>query len=304
MDANNKSKHGSEYKKGLIIDAVAYLCAFGVGAVPFAFIGNIFAAVAAFTAAATLVIFVVSVVFKDVSIYDPYWSVAPPVMLLAAMIKYGLWNVNAIIIFALVLLWSFRLTANWLLTYKGLGHEDWRYAKYRKEYNPFVFQLISFVGLQYVPTIVVYAGLTGGLFAAQQNAFAPLSVIGIVVMICAVFLAFLADSAIHKFLREHKGQGKTCNISVWRYSRHPNYLGEMSFWTGMYFYFVAVCPGIWYKGLGFLSIIALFLTVSIPMMEKHNMARRSDYSAYKAATSMLLLLPPRKSTSSQDEQDA
>ena len=348
MDANNKSKHGSEYKKGLIIDAVAYLCAFGVGAVPFAFIGNIFAAVAAFTAAATLVIFVVSVVFKDVSIYDPYWSVAPPVMLLAAMIKYGLWNVNAIIIFALVLLWAFRLTANWLLTYKGLGHEDWRYAKYRKEYNPFVFQLISFVGLQYVPTIVVYAGLTGGLFAAQQSAFAPLSVIGIVVMMCAVLLAFLADSAIHKvdhilfaeeilfavekhraplivvrrdaaaegdrhvlkaesihkFLREHKGQGKTCNISVWRYSRHPNYLGEMSFWTGMYFYFVAVCPGIWYKGLGFLSIIALFLTVSIPMMEKHNMARRSDYSAYKAATSMLLLLPPRKSTSSQDEQDA
>lgn len=304
MDANNKSKHGSEYKKGLIIDAVAYLCAFGVGAVPFAFIGNIFAAVAAFTAAATLVIFMVSVVFKDVSIYDPYWSVAPPVMLLAAMIKYGLWNVNAIIIFALVLLWAFRLTANWLLTYKGLGHEDWRYAKYRKEYNPFVFQLISFVGLQYVPTIVVYAGLTGGLFAAQQSAFAPLSVIGIVVMICAVLLAFLADSAIHKFLREHKGQGKTCNISVWKYSRHPNYLGEMSFWTGMYFYFVAVCPGIWYKGLGFLSIIALFLTVSIPMMEKHNMARRSDYSAYKAATSMLLLLPPRKSTSSQDEQDA
>lgn len=293
-----------EFKKGIVVDVITYLCAFGVGAVPFAFIGNIFAAVAAFTAVATLLIFIVSVVYADVSIYDPYWSVAPPVMLLAAMIKYGLWNVNSIVLFALTCLWSFRLTANWLMTYKGIGHEDWRYAKYRKKYNPFVFQLISFVGLQYVPTIVVYAGLTSGLFAVQQSSFAPLSVIGIVIMVGAVLLAHLADSAIHSFLREHKGEGKSCNVSVWKYSRHPNYLGEMSFWTGMYVYFVALCPGIWYKGLGFLSIIVLFLTVSIPMMEKHNLSRRADYAAYKATTSMLLLLPRRTPSAPQDKQDA
>ena len=303
MDAGKKGSRGAEFKKGLIVDAIAYLCAFGVGAIPFAFIDNIFAAVAAFTAVATLIIFVVSVVYADVSIYDPYWSVAPPVMLIAAMIKYGLWTVNAIILLALVCLWAFRLTANWLATYKGLGHEDWRYAKYRKEYSPFLFQLINFVGLQYVPTIVVYAGLTSAFFAIQESRFAPLSVIGMAVMVGAVFLAFLADKAIHRFLSAHKGEGKTCNISVWKYSRHPNYLGEMSFWTGMYLYFVALRPDIWYKGLGFLSIIVLFLTVSIPMMEKHNLSRRSDYAAYKAATSMLLLLPPRKERSEQEPID-
>ncbi|MBO7549124.1 MAG: DUF1295 domain-containing protein, partial [Clostridia bacterium] len=74
----------------------------------------------------------------------------------------------------------------------------------------------------------------------------------------------------------------------------PNYLGEMSFWTGLYIYFLAATPGIWYKGLAFLSIIALFLSVSIPMMEKHNAERRIDYEEYKAKTSMLLLLPPKK----------
>ncbi|MBO4472434.1 MAG: DUF1295 domain-containing protein [Clostridia bacterium] len=287
-------KRGREFGIGLLIDVVAYLVAFGVGVVPFLFIENIFAAVAAFTATATAVLFIVTVAFKDVSIYDPYWSVAPPVMLLAAMIKYSLWDVNAILLLVVIGIWSFRLTANWLLTYKGLGHEDWRYASYREKYSPVVFQLISLVGLQFVPTIVVYAGLVGGLFAAQRPDFAPLSVIGIVVMLGAVFLAFMADRAIHSFLREHKGEGRTCNVSVWKYSRHPNYLGEMSFWTGLYLYFVAVCPEIWYKGLGFLTIIALFLTVSIPLMERHNEARRVDYAEYKATTSMLLLLPPRK----------
>lgn len=291
---NREKKQTNEYRKGLLIDAIAYTVAFGIAVLPFLYIKNILAAAAAFTATATVVLYIVSVVFADVSVYDPYWSVAPPVILLAVMLKYGLWNVNAILLLAIVGLWSLRLTANWLFTYKGLGHEDWRYAMYRSKYPPPVFQLISFFGLQFVPTTVVYAGLVGVLFAVQETRFAPLSVIGILVMLSAVLLELVADTAIHRFLREHPGEGRTCNISVWRYSRHPNYLGEMSFWTGLYLYFVALLPEKWYLGLGFLTIIALFLSVSIPMMERHNAERRSDYAAYRAATSMLLLLPPRK----------
>ena len=284
----------NDRKKGLLIDLIIYIVAFGIGIIPFIFIKNIFAAVAAFTAVATFIIYVFTIIFSDVSIYDPYWSVEPPVAFLAVMIKYNLWNVNAIIILVLTSFWALRLTVNWFIAYKGLGHEDWRYAMYRKKLSPFVFQLLSLVGLIYVPTIVVYGGMTSGLFAMQQQDFNPLTVIGMVVMIGAVVLAFLADKAIHKFLREHKGEHKTCNISVWKYSRHPNYLGEMSFWVGLYLYFVVLCPQIWYAGLGFLSIIVIFLSFSIPAMEKHNMERRADYAEYKAQTSMLLLLPQKK----------
>ena len=62
-------------------------------------------------------------------------------------------------------------------------------------------------------------------------------------MLLAILLEFLSDRAIHRFLREHRGERKTCNISVWKYSRHPNYLGEMSFWTGLYIYFFFVYLG-------------------------------------------------------------
>lgn len=284
----------NDRKKGLLIDLIIYIVAFGIGIIPFIFIKNIFAAVAAFTAVATFIIYVFTIIFSDVSIYDPYWSVEPPVAFLAVMIKYNLWNVNAIIILVLTSFWALRLTVNWFIAYKGLGHEDWRYAMYREKLSPFVFQLLSLVGLIYVPTVVVYGGMTSGLFAMQQQDFNPLTVIGMVVMIGVVVLAFLADKAIHKFLREHKGEHKTCNISVWKYSRHPNYLGEMSFWVGLYLYFVVLCPQIWYAGLGFLSIIVIFLSFSIPAMEKHNMERRADYAEYKTQTSMLLLLPQKK----------
>ncbi|MBO4363037.1 MAG: DUF1295 domain-containing protein [Clostridia bacterium] len=280
--------------KGTLIDAATYAVAFGIAAVPFMMIDNIFAATAVFTAVATAVIFIVTVVTKDVSVYDPYWSVAPPVMLLADILKYRHWNINSAILMTVTLIWAVRLTANWFVTYKGLGHEDWRYAMYREKLNPVVFQLLSFFGLQMMPTAVVYLGLVSAIFSIQRTEFEPFSLLGVAVMLSGVGLEFISDRAIHGFLEEHRGEHRTCDVSVWRYSRHPNYLGEMSFWTGMYIYFVALCPEIWYKGLGFLTIIAVFLAVSIPMMEKHNMERRADYAEYKARTPVLIPLPNRK----------
>ena len=280
--------------KGLLIILALYAVSFGIGLIPFILIENLFLAAAAFTAVATALIFIASVIFADVSVYDPYWSVAPVLILAAAMIKYGYCNVNSFLLLGITLVWSVRLTGNWFVTYKGLGHEDWRYAMYREKYPPFVFQIISFAGLHFVPTVVVYLGLVSGLFAIRELLFAPLSIFGILVMLSAVALEFISDRAIHRFLRAHPGERKTCNISVWKYSRHPNYLGEMSFWTGMFLYFLPLCPGRWYFGLGFLTIIALFLTVSIPMMEKHNAERRPDYAEYQAKTSVLLLLPNKK----------
>ena len=282
-----------EKSKGLLLDLIVYTGAFIAAGIPFRQIDNPLAATAAFTAAATLIVYIVSVFLSDVSVYDPYWSVAPPVILLANMQKYRLWNINAVLLLALVGIWSLRLTVNWYITYRGIGNEDWRYAQYRERFSPFLFQVISFFGLHFVPTLVVFGGMTGALYAMREEQFAPLSLAGILIMLAAVALEYVSDRTIHSFLREHRGENKTCNVSVWQYSRHPNYLGEMLFWTGLYVWFAACCPQIWYKGLGFLSIIALFMLVSIPMMEKHNLARRPDYAQYRAQTPVLIPLPRR-----------
>ena len=280
--------------RGFLLDLIVYLGAFIVAGIPFRQIGDPFLATAVFTTTATLIIFIVSVFLSDVSVYDPYWSVAPPAMLLANIQKYRLTNVNAVLLLILVSIWSLRLTVNWYITYKGIGCEDWRYAQYRKRLSPIPFQLISFFGLHFVPTVVVYGGMVSALYAIREERFALLSLAGVVIMLAAVALEHVSDWTIHRFLREHGQEKRTCNVSVWSRSRHPNYLGEMLFWAGMYVYFVALCPQIWYKGLGFLSIIALFLLVSIPMMEKHNLERRPDYARYRERTPMLVPLPKRR----------
>ena len=283
-----------ERTRGLLLNIVFYIVSFAIGIIPFILIDDPLLASAAFTAVATFILFCFSTVFEDVSIYDPYWSVAPFVIILSCMIKYGFWTVNAIILLVVIGLWSARLTLNWYYTYRGIRHEDWRYAQYREKCSPLLFHLISFFGLHFIPTIVVYGGLVSAILSLSQNSFAPLSVIGLAVMLLAVLLELVSDQSIHRFLLDHRDEHRTCDVFVWKYSRHPNYLGEMSFWTGLYLYFLALRPDIWYLGLGFLSIILLFLFVSIPMMEKHNAARREDYRAYQERTSMLLLLPPKK----------
>lgn len=291
-----------EKTRGIILNIILYIAAFAIALIPFIRIENIFASLAAFTATATLVIYIVTCFYPDTSLYDPYWSVAPPVMLVIAIIKYKLYNANAFFITLFVFVWALRLTANWAATYKGLGHEDWRYAKYRQKYGKLTFALINFAGLQFIPTIVVYAGLVGAIFSIQVETFTPKVFVGLIVMLAGTGLEYVSDKAIHEFLRENSGKKLTCRKSIWKYTRHPNYLGELMFWCGIFLVFLALRRDIWYYGLGFLLIIALFLFISIPMMEKHNMERRVDYEDYKAKTSMLIPLPP-KNTEYVSEQE-
>ena len=60
----------------------------------------------------------------------------------------------------------------------------------------------------------------------------------------------------------------------------------MSFWTGLYLYFVAVCPQIWYKGLGFLTIIALFLSALITIGYLFSRKNRNIEDYFVAGRSM------------------
>ena len=78
-------------------------------------------------AVATVVTFIFSLIFGNASVYDPYWSVQPPVILVALAIGRNLTALGVLLIVA-VSIWAIRLTANWAYTFYGLDHQDWRYT--------------------------------------------------------------------------------------------------------------------------------------------------------------------------------
>ncbi len=286
-----------EKRKGLIVNLAVYAGAFGIALVPFFMIDSLIVSEMVFTVLATVIIYIVSVCVSDTSLYDPYWSVAPPVMLVIAMIKGGSWHRNGILILFAVLVWSVRLTLNWAKTYKGLGHEDWRYANFRKKLKKVPFELLNFFGFMMMPTLVTFAGLIGTFYIIQDESEDIMIQLGLFVMLLGVVLEHFADKSLHVFIDNNPGSKLTCREGLWKYSRHPNYLGEMMFWTGIFISYLAMYSEEWQKGLGFLLIICVFVFASIPLMEAHNLERRTDYREYMEETSVLIPEPSKiKST--------
>jgi steroid 5-alpha reductase family enzyme len=67
---------------------------------------------------------------------------------------------------------------------------------------------------------------------------------------------------------------------LWAYSRHPNYLGEMGFWLSLALFGLAAAPAQGWRSIGALSIICLFVFITIPMIERRHLSRRPGYQKY------------------------
>ncbi|MCR4562578.1 MAG: DUF1295 domain-containing protein [Bacilli bacterium] len=239
----------------------------------------------------TLIIWVFSIVFDNVSIYDPYWSYMPWVYLLFVWIKVGNYNLYTIIFFAAFTLWSWRLNINWAIRFKeGLNHEDWRYTMWREKTGK-AFHLFSLVSFMMMETVVIYAATMPAMWLFTLEV-GPLSIIGSVVVLLGFLLELFSDIAMERSHKIHPHE--TCQIGLWKYSRHPNYLGENCVWFGTMLSLLIPYVQFWYMGVGFLAVLVLFLAASIPMMEKRQLERRSDYLDYKKRTSMFLLWFPKK----------
>ena len=102
---------------------------------------------------ATIVTFIFSLIFGNASVYDPYWSVQPPVIVVAFAFGKDLTALGVLLIVA-IMFWAVRLTANWAYTFGNLTHQDWRYTMLSEKTGAF-YPIINFVGIHMVPTLVV-----------------------------------------------------------------------------------------------------------------------------------------------------
>ncbi len=246
--------------------------------------------------AATLVIFVWSRVVNNSSMYDAYWSVVPPAVavFLLVVAEPGVPGLRQLLVVAVVWFWAVRLTANWARGWTGLDHEDWRYVDARSGGTP--YWVASFFGFHLFPTIVVYLGMLPlyPAIATGTNPFGVLDVVAAVVAFGAVVLEWVSDEQMRAFARS-KAPGEVCRRGLWGWSRHPNYVGEMGFWWGLWLFALAADPAWWWTVIGPIAMTAMFLGASIPMMEKRSLARRPAYATYAAEVSLIVPRPPRRS---------
>lgn len=234
--------------------------------------------------AATVVTFLFSVVFGNASVYDPYWSVQPPVILAAFAIGQKLTGLGGLLLFV-IFLWGIRLTLNWAYTFGDLTHQDWRYTML-KETTGIFYPIINFVGIHMVPTLVVYGCVVPAVYAIKVGLHANAgSILFLMLSLLAVVIQGTADYEMHKF-RRHR-TGSFIRDGLWKYARHPNYLGEILMWWGVVLSVICAARGAQHLCLGAVANTLLFFTVSIPMADRRQ-SKKPGFASYKAETRMLL----------------
>lgn len=278
--------------KDLLCIALIYILAFVLGFLCCFRLENTILRFFVFDIAATVVTFLFSLLLHNSSVYDAYWSLTPMVMSIWLFIGMKAFSVWQILFLGVFNLWSLRLTLNWVTVFTDFSYEDWRYRKYREENVPFMWFVINFFGIHMVPTLVVFAGMLP-LFALAAQPLSAAVIPGLILMLCGIALEFFADRQMHAHLASG-AVGTVCRRGLWQYSRHPNYLGEMTVWVGVFVSMLPFAPERWYYVIGAVCVIVLFNVVSVPLMEKRQLSRRAEYAAYRSTTSRLLLLPPKK----------
>jgi steroid 5-alpha reductase family enzyme len=236
---------------------------------------------------ATLVVYAFSLRLDNGSIYDPYWSVAPPLIALYwidhAVDAVG---VRQLVVTVLVFIWGIRLTSNWARGWGGLHQEDWRYVDL---YTKSPKWLISLTGIHMFPTLQVYLGCLALVPALARGgaAWGALDSIALIVTGGAILIETLADAQLHRFTRT-AGRGEFLADGLWAWSRHPNYFGELSFWWGLWLFGLAANAAYWWTIVGPLAMTLMFHFASIPMLDRRHLERRPGYAEHMQRVSAVV----------------
>ena len=265
----------------LLLITVIYAAAFGAGAAIFFVIApctHPLWALFAATFAATVLVFTSNLVCKNASVYDPYWSVQPLLLTLALYWRGGaLFHPVQLTTLVPLTLWSLRLTCNWITGFENLGWEDWRYRDLKRRAP--CPQLVIFSGVMLMPTCLVFLGCVPLWRLLQMETPRVLfPAAGGLFILLGTALEHFADTQMRSYKRNPE-RGPYIDTGLWRYSRHPNYLGEILVWVGVFIAGLENFSLLNWAGLAL--IILLFTAISIPMMEKHLLEKRPAYARYR-----------------------
>ena len=245
---------------------------------------------------ATLIIFGFSYAFKNSSFYDPYWSVIP--VFIAAYLGWlgmesGANPIRLNLAFLLVFLWGLRLTWNWARSWQGLHHEDWRYTQLADQTGKY-YWLVSLSGIHLFPTIMVLMGCFPlyQAMAIPNASIGALDILGVLVTLTGIGFEFFADNQRLQWSKEPANKGKIFTGGLWGWSRHPNYFGEVTFWIGLCILGLAADTSYWWTSIGCIAMWAMFHFITLPMMEKRQLANKSGYAEATKGISRFFPRPP------------
>lgn len=190
----------------------------------------------------------------------------------------------AALVYALVTLWGLRLSLHIAWRSRGKA-EDFRYRQWREAWGKW-FVLRSFLQVYVLQGSFMLLISAPILIAAEAaaNHISALSIIGVLVWAIGFCFEAVGDYQLSVFVKHKSHKDNILQTGLWRYTRHPNYFGEVLLWWGLFLVVLPVQHGFW-GIISPLTITFLLLYVSgIPMLEA-KYVDNPQFQAYKKRTS-------------------
>ena len=192
----------------------------------------------------------------------------------------------------LTAVWGVRLGLHILGRSRGKG-EDPRYAAMLKKADgsESAYALLHI----YLPQglIMWFVSLPVQIAMFVTGGIGVVLWLGIVVWTVGFVFEAVGDLQLSRFREDARNKGTVLDTGLWRYTRHPNYFGDASVWTGLFLVAASAWPGV----LTVLSPVAmvanLYAGTGKKLLEKDIGDRRPDYADYVRRTSGFLPWPPK-----------
>ncbi len=238
-------------------------------------------------------LFVIAMIRKDNSVADVAWGPGFIVVSWGALVINGNYNPTQFLVAGLVTVWGLRLAIRIFRRNRGKG-EDPRYAKWREDWGKW-FVLRSYLQVFIIQGFVLLLNITPVMLimASTEEGFAWIGYVGLAVWCVGFLFESLGDYQLDSFLKKPENRGTIIDVGLWRYTRHPNYFGEITMWWAIFIIALGV-PWGWVGVIGPIAITSTILFVSgIPMTEKL-MEKTPGWDEYKRKTSALIPWFPEK----------
>lgn len=230
---------------------------------------------------------------KRNDIADIVWGLGFIVATACALLISSSSDARSFLVSTLVLIWGGRLTIRIFLRNRKKA-EDSRYKTWREEWGD-TFVLRTFLQIFMLQGVLILIISTPVLhiIISDNPPINYLDYLGTVIWVCGFVFETVGDYQLDRFKMNPANKGKIIQYGLWRYSRHPNYFGEVLLWWGIFCIALSVDNGLW-TIIGPATITFLILKVSgIPLAEKRSLNKK-EFQQYKRTTSAFFPMPPKK----------
>lgn len=202
-------------------------------------------------------------------------------------------DARALIVAAMVIVWAARLGTFLFRRIRRAG-KDGRFDEIKTDPLRF-FMTWTLQGLWVLLTAAAALAI---ITTAERQDLGWVAFVGIAIWVGGFAIEVEADRQKSAFKQDPANDGRFITTGLWAWSRHPNYFGEITLWTGIAILAIPILSGWQWAVLVSPVFVAVLITrvSGIPMLENRADERwggEEEYQRYKESTPVLVPRPPR-----------